>query len=112
MIIGEHNRKNPWEGRAKVPLAECSIEKSSVGFYSQIILFIFVKKVVTISLQCPCMATSQILNLPIPKHKVTGSWNKLDLLVPLHCLQTRGWNCSVQMSWAMASAEETPLDSS
>lgn len=32
--------------------------------------------------------------------------------IPLHCLQTQGWSCSVQTSWAMASAEEAPLDAS
>lgn len=71
-----------------LPLPKCSIEKSNVGFYSQINFFFFVKKIFTISLQCPFMA-SQILNPPIPKYKVLGSWNGLDLLVPLFAEDTK-----------------------
>lgn len=88
MIRGEHNRKNPWEGGAEVPLAECSIEKSNVGFYLQIYFFLFYKIIFMISLQHPRM-DSQILNLPIPKHKVIGSWNNSDLLVPPPCTVRR-----------------------
>lgn len=57
-------------------------------FTLKLIFFFFVKKIFTVSLQCPFMA-NQILNPPIPKHKVIGSWNGLDLLVPPPCTVCR-----------------------